>query len=309
MENLNAQEKSALVDSMFESTEGRMALAASMANPIRMDMDYQGISRKVLVVDAIPQGELVVYDRDVRLPAKVIGMRGRIEDGILEGERVTVPTFNVVSYPQVPIDQIQTRKFNIVDRAQQRAKNDMMATEDTFLFTALEAAAASGINGIATVAGTVDKDALLNVYQEVGKWPLNPAKIVMNFVNYVDLLRFTRDEIDPVTQREVLMTGLWAHIWTTDILVSNLCPVNRVFVIAEPEQTGVLPIRQDITVTPSDIMPRLTLGWVIYETIGMGILNPRSVAKLEVSGKTTFTPWYLSNTIGEAIYTPNGSIS
>jgi hypothetical protein len=109
MESLTNQEKSALVDSMFESTEGRMALAASMANPIRMDMDYQGISRKVLVVDAIPQGELVVYDRDVRLPAKVIGMRGRVEDGILEGERVTVPTFNVVSYPQVAIDQIQTR--------------------------------------------------------------------------------------------------------------------------------------------------------------------------------------------------------
>jgi hypothetical protein len=221
MESLTNQEKSALVDSMFESTEGRMALAASMANPIRMDMDYQGISRKVLVVDAIPQGELVVYDRDVRLPAKVIGMRGRVEDGILEGERVTVPTFNVVSYPQVAIDQIQTRKFNIVDRAQQRAKNDLMATEDTFLFTALDAAGASGTNAIASVAGTVDKDSLLDTYKEVGKWPLNPSKILMNFVNYVDLLRFTRDDIDPVTQREVLMTGLWAHIWTTDILVSE----------------------------------------------------------------------------------------
>lgn len=302
------EEKSALVDSMFESSEGRMALAASMANPIRMDMDYQGISRKVLVVDAVPQGELVIYDRDVRLPAKVIGMRGRVEDGILEGERVTVPTFNVVSYPQVEINQIQTRKFNIVDRAQQRAKNDMVATEDTFLMSALEYTADSGINGISTVSGTVDKDSLLNTYQEVGKWPLNPSKIIMNFVNYVDLLRFQREDIDPVTQREVLMTGLWAHIWTCDILVSNLCPVDRVFVVAEPEQTGVLPIRQDITVTPADIMQRLTLGWVIYETIGMGVLNPRSVAKLEVSGKTAFTPWYLSNTVGEAIYTPNGSI-
>ncbi len=309
MADLTPQEKSALVDSMFESTEGRMALAASMANPIRMDMDYQGISRKTLVVDAILQGELVIYDRDVRLPAKVIGMRGRIEDGILEGERVTVPTFNVVSYPQVAIDQIQTRKFNIVDRAQQRAKNDMMATEDTFLFTTLEAAASSGINGISSVSGTVDKTSLLQAYTEVGKWPLNPAKMIMNFVNYVDLLNFQLLDIDPVTQREVLMTGLWAHIWTTDILVSNLCPVNRVFVVAEPEQTGVLPIRQDITVTPADIMPRLTLGWVIYETIGMGILNPRSVSKLVVSGKTSFTPWYLSTTIGEAIYTPNGAVS
>jgi hypothetical protein len=84
-------------------------------------------------------------------------------------------------------------------------------------------------------------------------------------------------------------------------------PVNRIYCVAEPEQVGVIPIRQDITVTPSDIMPRLTLGWVVYETVGVGVLNPRGTSRLAITGKTAYTPWYLSNTVGEPIYTPFGN--
>ena len=34
----------------------RSALAAAMANPIRVSLDYQSIRRKLLVVDPLPQG-------------------------------------------------------------------------------------------------------------------------------------------------------------------------------------------------------------------------------------------------------------
>ena len=34
----------------------RSALAAAMANPIRVSLDYQAIGRKLLVVDPLPQG-------------------------------------------------------------------------------------------------------------------------------------------------------------------------------------------------------------------------------------------------------------
>lgn len=37
-----------------------------MANPIRVSLDYQGIGRKLLVVDPLPQGALPVYDKDVK---------------------------------------------------------------------------------------------------------------------------------------------------------------------------------------------------------------------------------------------------
>lgn len=34
----------------------RQALAAAMVNPIRTSLDYQGLGRKLLVVDPLPQG-------------------------------------------------------------------------------------------------------------------------------------------------------------------------------------------------------------------------------------------------------------
>lgn len=104
-----------------ETEEGRVALAQAMANPIRMSLDYQGVGRKLLVVDPLPQGALPVYDKDVDVKAFVISKRGQVPDQVVEGDRIQVPTFEIVSYPQVRFSQVKERRFNVIDRAQQRA--------------------------------------------------------------------------------------------------------------------------------------------------------------------------------------------
>ena len=90
-------------------------------NPIRTSLDYQGIGRKLFVVDPLPQGALPIYDRDVDVRSFVISKRGAAPDQIIEGDRIQVPTFDV-SYPQVRFSQVKERRFNIIDRAQQRAQ-------------------------------------------------------------------------------------------------------------------------------------------------------------------------------------------
>ncbi len=61
------EEKEYLISKALETEEGRTALAQAMANPIRMSLDYQGVGRKLLVVDPLPQGALPVYDKDVKI--------------------------------------------------------------------------------------------------------------------------------------------------------------------------------------------------------------------------------------------------
>jgi hypothetical protein len=78
--------------------------------------------------------------------------------------------------------------------------------------------------------------------------------------------------------REVLQTGLYAHIWGADVIVSKIVPSGTVFAVADPEFVGVLPVRQDIEVLPADEPKQLKLGWVVSEVIGIGIVNPRGVA-------------------------------
>jgi hypothetical protein len=108
----------------------------------------------------------------------------------------------------------------------------------------------------------------------------------MNIVEFNDILKWgagggqgvSGGEFDMVTMREVLQTGLYAHIWGADIMVSKIVPPGTVYGVADPEFVGVMPIRQDIEVMPADEPKQLKLGWVVSEIIGIGVLNPRGVA-------------------------------
>lgn len=118
---LTSEQKEYLIAKALESPQGREALAQVMSNPIRTSLDYQGIGRKLFVVDPLPQGALPIYDKDVDAKAFVLSKRGAVPDQIIEGDRIQIPTFEIASYPQVRFSQVKERRFNIIDRAQQRA--------------------------------------------------------------------------------------------------------------------------------------------------------------------------------------------
>ncbi|MGL1166833.1 hypothetical protein ACSTKZ_25170, partial [Vibrio parahaemolyticus] len=85
------------------------------------------------------------------------------------------------------------------------------------------------------------------------------------------------------TQRDILMTGLYGHIFSADIHVSTMVPKNAVFVLAPPQFVGAIPVRQDITVLPADDPRKLRLGWVVFEELGFAVINDYAVAKITVS--------------------------
>lgn len=105
----------------------------------------------------------------------------------------------------------------------------------------------------------------------------------MNILTFSGFRTFQPTDFDPVTQREVLQTGLYGHLWTADIIVSKVVPANTVYATADPEFVGVMPIRQDIEVLPADEPKQLKLGWVVNEIVGIAVVNPRGVSKLTVT--------------------------
>lgn len=279
--SMTNEQKEYLIAKALETEEGRVALAQAMANPIRTSLDYQGVGRKLLVIDPLPQGALPVYDKDVDAKAYVISKRGKAPDQIIEGDRIQVPTFEVVSYPQVRFSQVKERRFNVIDRAQQRAKSDIMAVEDAEIFSLLDSAS-TAVNPVTISTDGLTREALTDAFKEIEKHDLVVTKIVMNAQAFADIRSWGRNEFDPVTQHEVLQTGLFGHIWTADILISKKVPLNTVYVLADPEFVGVMPIRQDIQVIPADKPEELRLGWVIYEEIGLAVVNSMAVAKISI---------------------------
>ena len=206
-------------------------------------------------------------------------------------DRVTVPEFEVVSNPTVRIAEVKRRRFNVIDRAQQKARQEIQAQEDANIFSALDFAGDATLGGENTAqdiadAGLLKRD-LSEIKVQVDRWDLVTTKFLMNIVEFNDILNWgagggqaagTGGEVDMVTQREILQTGLFAHLWGADLIVSKIVPVGSVFGVADPEFVGVMPIRQDIEVLPADEPKQLKLGWVVNEIIGIGIVNPRGVS-------------------------------
>ena len=50
----------------------------------------------------------------------------------------------------------------------------------------------------------------------------------------------------------------------------------------DDEEKGQFPIRQDITVLPADDPKKLRLGWVIYEEVGIVVMNDYATSKINV---------------------------
>lgn len=282
--SLSDDAKDELISRAINTQEGKFALAQAMANPIRKNLDYHGVARRALVVDPLPQGALPIYERDIDVSAVVISSNGTGPESRVFGDRVVVPEFEIFSNPLVRIAEVRRRRFNVIDRAVQKARQEIMAQEDANVFAALDAAASAG-NPLTDIndSGLLKRD-LVDIKAAVDTHDLVTSKFFMNIKEYTDILKWgsgggnDRGDIDPVGQREILQTGLFAHIWSADIIVSKIVPAGTVYACADPEFVGVMPVRQDIEVLPADEPKLLSVGWVISEIIGIAIVNSNGVS-------------------------------
>lgn len=282
------QAKDDMIKRALLTSDGKIALGQAMALPIRRNLDYAGVARRALVVDPLPNGALPVYDRDIDVAAVVVSSNGSAPESQVRGDRVTIPEFEVVSNPVVRIREVKQRRFNVIDRAVQKARQEIQAQEDANVFAALDFAGDATLGGENTAQDIVDaglsRADLVEIATQVDRWDLVTTKFFMNIVEFNDIRLWSSQngggvaEVDPVTHREILQTGLYARIFGADIIVSKIVTPGTVFGCADPEFVGVMPVRQDIEVLPADEPKRLSLGWVVSEIIGIGIVNPRGVA-------------------------------
>ena len=276
------QQKEALIAQALDTPEGRVALAQAMVEPIRRALEYQAVGRKLLMVDELPQGAYARYEKDVRATATVIARRGAVPDMIVEGEEILVPTFEIATNPTIRISEVKARRFYIVDRAQIKAKEAIQKEEDSNIFNAINAAVPAA-NTVVSTGGALSIAALNQAFATIESHDLTVGKVVCHALRYADIRLWGKTVYDEATQKEVLTTGLFGHIWTADIHVSSRVPTTTVFILAPAEYVGAFPIRQDITVLPADDPKKLRLGWIIYEEVGIIVINDYATAKVTVS--------------------------
>jgi hypothetical protein len=265
-----------------------------MAIPIREQLDYQGMARRFFEIDVLAQGQIARYDKDISGFAAVMTKKGEVIDFITEGTYVEPTTWEIFSPNAIRLKEIQQRRFNVLDRMQEKIRIYVQLEEDTqFLaLTATTVAANTGSTGNASGSSSNgnNKDFMNTVSTTIMAHDLPAYAYLMNFKTYAHIRSWQRNDLDPVTQREIQQTGLMGQIWGIDIIVSRLVPDGVLYCFSEPRFTGVFPIRTDLILIPDDTPKEATIGYVGYEEVGMTIVNANSVSYGNFTGNSYFEP-------------------
>ena len=287
--NVTNAVKQRIIGEYIQTPAGRAKLAASMTQPLRTRRDYAAVGRKTFLVEQLPDGALPIYDKDPDVTAYVVGEEGQNILAITKPRRVIFPLFEIASNPEIPLTQIKERRFDLIERAQDLARAQIQAAEDERVFAILDSIATAGFDSLPAqmnpdipVVAPISGAVLADAFALIERHDLRVARVYMNARDYADLRKFGRDILDIETQATLLKTGLMATLWGAQIITSRLVPVGTVYVVCEPEHFGRIPVRTELTVLSADNPEERTIGFSMFEQLGIGAYNPRGLVRLIV---------------------------
>ena len=287
--NVDNAVKQKIISDYIKTPQGRAKLAASMTQPLRLRRDYTSVGRKTFLVEQLPDGALPIYDKDPDVTAFVVGEEGENILAITKPRRVIFPLFEIASNPEIPLTQIKERRFDLIERAQDLARAQIQAAEDERVFAILDSVATQGFDSLTNqnadipVVASLNGAVLADAYSLIERHDLRVARVFMNARDYADIRKFGRDILDIESQAALLKTGLQATLWGAQLITSRLVPVGTVYVCCEPEMFGRIPVRTELTVLSADDPKARTIGFSVFENLGIGAYNPRGLARLTVT--------------------------
>jgi hypothetical protein len=286
---LDPATKNALIDAHIQTPAGRQKLASSLTQPLRLRRDFTAVGRKTFLVEQLPDGALPIYDKDPDVSAFIISEEGQNVQQILNARRVTFPIFEIASNPEIPLTQIKMRRYDLIDRAQELARAQIQAAEDVRVFAVLDAIALFGFdskgptNPDIAVAAPISGAVLADAFASIEAHDLRVARVFMNAKDYADIRKFGRDILDIETQANLLKSGIMGILWGALIITSRLIPQGTVYITAEPEMFGRMPVQTELTVLSADSPQRRTIGFSVFEALGIGAYNPLALQRLVVT--------------------------
>ena len=282
---MDNQTKQEIISKYIRTAAGRQRLAASMIQPLRRRRDYMSVGRKAFYVESLPDGALPVYDKDPNVTAYVVGEEGQNIIAVAKPKRVLFPLFEITSNPEIQLTEIKQRRYDLIERSVDLAKSEIQAEEDRKVFAVMDALSAdpTNPNPAIPVTGNLTANALADAFASIERTDIRVATVFLNAKDYADLRKWDRDTLDIEAQAVLLKTGLMATLWGAKLIVSRIVPEGTVYVCGEPEFFGRIPVRTELTVLSADDPKNRTIGFSVFEQLGIGAYNPFSLQVLNIT--------------------------
>jgi hypothetical protein len=273
----------------WNSHEGVKRIAFAMSGPLKTRLDYVGIGRKLLMVDTIPAGEIPFYDLDMpEFGAVKIAARGQAPVFEQAIKRITVPTFEVTVNEVIKKMELSVRRYDVFNRAKERAAISMAIAEDDLVFELVKTAADKNTIGTYGTNGNNDfakKADFAEMYGKISERQLITKTYLMGPRVQADILKWNADELDQVSLNIQLETGNFGSVFGVRTVVATrldqalakvdptLKGTKPIFALTSPDKLGRMPERKAVEVSIFDNIPKLEFSIVGYEIIGMAIYN------------------------------------
>lgn len=271
--------------SAMQDPEGFHVLGQELLLPIKELIDYEGFIRRVYRVRPLAQGELFRIAKDVRATAYMIGQDGQGIETRLGGKYVTPSEFKIGSFPTVDIHDVYQMNYDVLDRAQDTARQEIELEEDKRGLALIDRAA-EAVNRPVRYS-SLGVGAFEDVRFEVERHRLIVDKFLINRAQLSEVVKTMSTQVDPVSERELLLAGYMGSFLNAMIVTSagtgqqEVVPAGTFYGVAAPEYLGEMAIRTELFSEPFNMFNqfRFVKGWAIGEIIGFVLPNPKACAK------------------------------
>lgn len=331
---LSRKQKAARLEAILADKQNALRrIGQGMIGPIQIRLRYEGIVRNVLVEDTLERGPLMPYDilDDLGMAYVLNSTDAEVKITPFEGRQAFPQLFRIASFPRIRKEDLYYLRVNAVEYAQDETRQAIQKQEDARLILLLEnaivqlgsALSAGNTVGLAPTGGVptgIAAGPTVAPYEHTvllgAGNPLEPADfysaVTMVEINQLEARRVLAHPADirdlytwdlNVTgfkfKDEVFAGGKITSFGEFQIQRSIIVPQGEVFLTAEPEFIGVMPVMYSLDVEENHLVEQFYKGWVMDELIGMLVLNPRGIArvlkadstaapaKLDISGLST----------------------
>ena len=288
-------------------------IGQGMIGPIQIRLRYEGIVRNVLVEDTLERGPLMPYDilDDLGQAYVLNSTDAEVKITPFEGKQAFPQLFRIASFPRVRKEDLYYLRVNAVEYAQDETRQAIQKQEDARLILLLEQAIvnlgnirAAGVIGSAPTGGVrtglaagpaaapneqtvlvgagnpLEPADFYNAVTQVEINQLEARRVLAHPADIRDLYNWDLNVTGFRFKDEVFAGGRITSFGEFQIQRSIIVPQGEVFLTAEPEFVGVMPVMYSLDVEENHLVEQFYKGWVMDELIGMLVLNPRGLARI-----------------------------
>lgn len=274
-----------IIQQCFHDIHGRNALIESMSHPMYVSLNQISVVRNVLKKSIYQNEEHEKFVLDEKTFSKVIFVDKNKNLVLDDSDK----EFYIPSYVTLEADdsiRVENCNFKYINDVQIDIRNNLATQENILFFQMLEKAAEISGNIVeSNNARLVTPDNLDNeinkAFAKIEKSKLTVANIITNSMRFADMRSWGKEYLDFVTEREMLLTGIFARIWNANVRLAECIPDNYVFLVTVPELLGNF-FDKKLLYTKNIGFNDIKLDMKAIEEIGMSIVNPAGVCLIKL---------------------------